>query len=612
MFFKHATRPGGGRWWLGCLAAALIVAAGTAHAQVTELASGLSAGIGVDLDETNNRLYYVEWTAGNLMKMELSPPGCDQAPVTCPAPALVAGGFTHPQDVAVLPDLDVAYLTTRNEIGTTGSLWRIDLTTGTPALVAFNLGAPHQIALDPLNNTAYVVAFDLGRLWRIDLTTGVKTTVTSGLDHPVGLVISADRTRAYVTEQGAANRLVEIDLTNGAKIRDVANGLTAPFYLAWSDPSEVAVYLVERDPANRLLRVDLLTGSTVTAAAGLPIRPSGVTASHLRGAAYVATDSRLVRVEVGTLPLTEPVFLGVGHVPSTSIVDGYATTDPGYFYQVRHSPFGGTLNIFGNLNNFRSAGIDATHYRVLVSANGGAFTPLSLSWNAYRWDSASGKFELTPVAPDATARYAIPPEYPTHPQRWYPSFLMMRWPSSTNGLYEFRIELWRQVGAVWNEVTASLPGGNSLVLRIDNTPPTVDLVDILHHGTNNAIAPCDIVSAPAGGGFDFRITAFDSNHHLLNYHMWVLWGKNESMTILSDSYGAHVDAEGPYWWSGVANSVQTAPAAGWTPCCDCAHTFRLRAWKRTINGYNYILRDDSHQSVTLNNTGFSCPKPGCP
>jgi DNA-binding beta-propeller fold protein YncE len=580
-----------------------------------ELANGLGGAIGIDLDEINNRLYFVEYTTGDLKCMDLTP-GCEMtSPPSCPI-THVAGSFVHPEGVAVIPELGVGFVTTRDDPGTTGALWKVELATGTRSLVAFNLGAPHQLAIDTLNNTAYVIGYDVGRLWRIDLTTGVKVTAVRDLDHPIGLVVSADRTRAYITEQGAANRLAEYDLTNGAMIREVATGLTAPFFLDWADPAEISVYLVERNPAQDLLRIDLLTGMSVVAESGLPTSPSGVAASYFGGIAYVTTNSKILRIDLASLPLSEPVFLGVGHVPASEIdINGYATTAATYFYHVTHSPFGGTMNIFGNLSKFVDFG--ATHYRVQISADGGlTFNDLAHAWTAYRWNPTTGKSEATLVAPDPSdSRYEIPVEYPSNPQRWYPSFLMMRWPSSSNGLYEFRVELWQKhPDDTFTPIAAPL--GNTLTLRIDNTPPTVDLKDILLHGTSTVIGPCDIVPASTANGYDFRITAHDPNHHLLSYHLWVLWGKNKSDSILSDSYSAHVDAEGPYWWSGVSSSVKT-PACpnGWEASCNCAHTFRLRAWKRTINGYHYILRGDSHQSVTLNNAGSSwpgCPMPTCP
>ena len=606
---------------LGALLAGLVLCGGAAQAAtIVELATGLSGGTGIALDEIQNHLYYTEWYAGTLKRMTLTP-GCEAtSPPSC-AISTVASGFSHPQDVAIIPDLGIGYVTTRDDPGTSGALWRVDLGSGAKSLVTFNLGIPYQIALGPTSTTAYVVGSDVGRLWRIDLTTGVKLTAASGLDHPIGLVINADGSRAFVTERGAAQSLAEISLTTGARIRDVATGLTAPSYLEWTNPAQVAVYLVEGNPAERILQVDLITGISAEVVGGLPGGASECVTSFLNGTLYAITKNKLVSVALVELPLSEPVFLGVGHVPATSIVDGYATTDPGYFYQVTHSPFGGTVNIFGNLNNFRALG--ATHYRVMMSDNGAPFVPLALSWNAYWWNPASGEYELVPVAPvPGDDRYEIPPEYPSAPQRWKPPFLMMRWPTTTNGLFEFKVELWALSGSSWTDLTPLLPGtipgppprpANSLILRVDNTPQTVDLEEILQHGTTTVIAPCDIVTAPIPNAYDFRITAYDANHHLLSYELWADWGKNESMTILHEIYSSHVDAEGPYWWSGApAHSIETSPATGWAACCNCAHTFYLRVWKRTIDGYNYILRRDSHQSVTLNNTGFSCPKPGCP
>ena len=100
------------------------------------------------------------------------------------------------------------------------------------------------------------------------------------------------------------------------------------------------------------------------------------------------------------------------------------------------------------------------------------------------------------------------------------------------------------------------------------------------------------------------MTAFDPNHHLLSYGVTALWGHNGSASVFSDSYASHVNAEGPHLWSGVTNSW--VPPAGWTAVCNCAHTFYLDVWKRTIDGYNYLLHGTAHQSITINNTGATC------
>ena len=611
---RRAIPPGksaSARVWGRVLALFITLVAASAHAAMNTVVAGVGAGIGIAADPGGNAVYYVEWSAGTLKRIDLTP-GCDTAPPGTCAVTTVASGFSHPQDVALDLVNNVAYVTTRDDVGTTGKLWRVDLATGAPSLVTFNLGAPHQIALDVATNTAYVVGFSSGRLWKIDLATGSKTTVISGLQSPVGVVITSDRTKAYVTEQGVAPRLSRIDLALGTRTT-VATGLTSPFYLRWTDPAELTLLLVQRDPANNVQRVDIPTSTVTSTITGLPFRPSAITLSASGGAAYVATNTTITRVDLADLPIGEPVFIAVGNVPSTKIgADGYATTDPGYFLQVKDAPFGGTLNILGNLSNFKNLG--ATHYRVNVSKDGALPAPLALSWNAYRWNPATNEYELAAVAPvPGDTRYAIPPEYPATPTRWIPAFLMMQWPSGENGLYTFSVEIFNETApGTFTDLTALLPAAkNSLALKIDNTPPVVDLVSIYLHGSASALAACQIVSSPVmpppTAKYDVKITASDPNGHMHSYGVIALWGDNASGTVIpTETYDpAHVNEDGTRLWDGVINF--RGPAAGWPAACNCAHTFIVSAWKRTINGYGRFLYEDSHQSITINNTGVVCP-----
>ena len=596
-----------------------------ALAATVDLATGVTAGVGIASDPVNNNVYYVEFNGGTLKRIHITP-GCDLvSPATCPI-TTVAAGFSHPEDVALDLDHGLAYVSTRDDAGTTGAFWRVNLAGGAKTLVTFNLGAPAQIVLDTPTNSAYVVGYDSGKLWKIDLSSGAKVAVMTALGHPVGLAITADRTRAYVTEQTPA-RLAEIDLALHTRVRDVVTGLTSPFYLSWTDPAQYALYLVQRDPDNQVWRVDLPSSSKTPVIPGLPFRPSGIAINLLSGAAYVAADSKVVKVDLATLPMGEPVFLGVGHVPSTKIdADGYATTDPGYFFQVKDSPFGGTLNILGNLSHFKALG--ATHYRVWVTY-AGTPTPLGLSWNTYHWNAVKSQFDLTAVSsspgpavvpPGPEPLYEIPADYPAHAERWYPSFLMMRWPSGSNGLYTFRVEIFKRVGATWTDLTSALPAsGNRLKVLIDNSGFNADVVAIRQHGTATIIHACDIVSSGTHT-FDLQVTAYDPNHHLLRYILTAYWGHNQSETVSFDNYASHVSEEGPHLWSGLTNlwvpppppplpapPAPPPPPVGWTAHCNCAHTFYLDAWKRTIDGYYYLLEGTAHQSITINNTGSSCP-----
>ena len=569
----------------------------------TTIATGLKAAVGAAIDESKNQLYFVEYNAGTLKCVNLFPP-YSPCPGTPLPGGVIATGFSHPEDVQLDLAHGFAYVTTRDDPGTTGALWKVNISTGSKSMVTFNLGAPQQLVLDTANNQAFTVGYNDGRLRRINLTTGAKTPVFVGLGHPVGLTITKDRKYAYVTEQDAPGRISKIDLTMGVKDPSpVVTGLTAPFFLAWTDGSQNSLYVVERDPANRVSRVDLISKTKNDAITGLPWRPSGIVVSSIATPVYITTDKEVVKVDMVVLDLTQPVFMGVGHVPATKIVNGYATTDPGYFFQVKHSPFGGTLNIFGNLNNFKALG--ATHYEVSVSKDGGPFVPINLSWNMYKWNPTTLQYEMVPVAPvAATTRYLIPAEYPLNAGWWYPPFLFMQWPSGENGLYTFKVEIYS--GAIGGSPLPGLPAAlNSLTVRIDNTPQDVKIVSIWQKGTpDKEIKPCDIVSK-GNNQYYFKITAYDPNHHLLSYGLSALWGDNKSESISTDSYSAHVDAEGPYLWSGIINTK--VPATFWSASCNCAHTFYLGAWKRTIDGYNYILYRDYHKSITINNTGAVCP-----
>ena len=341
-------------------------------ASCPQIAGGLTAAVGLAVDESTNRAYFVEFNGGTLKRIDLPPRcGIPGAPVCSATIATVAAGFSHPEDVRIDPDHGIAYVTTRDDPGTTGALWKVALATGAKSLVTFNLGAPQQLFLDVPHNLAYTAGYDDGRLRSIDLTTGAKTPIITGLGHPVGLVVTNDGKSAYVTEQNAPARITKLDLVLKSKASTVATGLTAPFFLAWADPTENALYVVERDPANKVSRVEITPSGKYDAITGLPFRPSGIAVRGAGSPAYVTTDSTIVKVDLITL--SGPVFMGVGNVPADRIVDGYATTDPGYFYKVRHSPFGGTLNLFGNLVNFRAIG--ATHYEVLVAKDGGPAHP---------------------------------------------------------------------------------------------------------------------------------------------------------------------------------------------------------------------------------------------
>jgi DNA-binding beta-propeller fold protein YncE len=584
----------------------------------TQIDSGLVGPTGIVLDETNNHLYYLEFTPGNLKRADLSDP-------TFPVDTL-ATGLPQPKGLALDLARGLAYVTTDNLSGYpsgTGALWKVELSTGISTLITFNMGLPQQLVLDPTKAFGYTVGYNDGRLRRIDLATGVKTAICTSLIKPMGLVITKDEKFAYVSEQGPPRRISKVDLTTGSILATVTTAFSSPpAFLAWADAGETVLYVAERGtPAQRKVsRVDLATYTKNTAIPGadLPGQPSAMAVRGVGTPVYVTMHLQVRAYDLLDLAgMSGPVFKAVGHVPASAITsEGYADTVglmSGYFYQVQHCPFGGTVNIFGNFTNFlasASAVGEVAVYYAVIKDDGSTATPLSHTWVVSRWDSVEKKDKPFTIAPALDGyKYLIPVETDGayHADLWWYPFWIMRWPTGANGQYTFSIKLYDSTGT---EITPppAFTSENSLVLKVDNTPPDVKIDEIWQKkcvGPAQEVQPCQIITEPKNE-FYFKITAYDANQHLLNYRLRALWGDNQSdPSIVVDSYSLHVGAAPNYPWAGIFKQLkkETSP---WSASMNCAHTFYLTAVKRTIDGYNYILWRHYHKSITIDNVGKLC------
>ena len=165
--------------------------------------STLSGAVGCDWSAVLNELVFVEY-GGNLSRMMLSP---------SPSYAVLGTGYITPEDVKISADGKTAYVTER-----TGDLVKVSLSSpgrAAAAVLATGMTAPQQLFLDEANNAAYTVEYAAsGKLWRIDLTSLAKTEVLSGLQNAVGVVLSADRQFAFISEQlaGGTGRVSRFQL----------------------------------------------------------------------------------------------------------------------------------------------------------------------------------------------------------------------------------------------------------------------------------------------------------------------------------------------------------------------------------------------------------------
>jgi hypothetical protein len=280
-----------------------------------------------------------------------------------------------------------AYVTKR-----TGDLVKVALAAANRAaatVVTSGMTAPQQLFLDEAHNAAYVVEYaSPGRLFHVNLTTGVKTTVTSALTFPVGLVLSSDLQYAYVSEQTTGpdlGRISSIQLSSATRTT-IVKGLTAPFFLTWADAIQDTLLVPQRDPSNSILSVNVTLDTSNVIASGVPFRPSSVALAS-PGEMLICSDTVIEEVSYTGFPLNGPLLMGIGFIPFDRIIqvpgplEGLAdtTVDPAYFYQVKDTPFGGTLPIMVNYQTALTAG--ASYYQVKIDG-----IPHTDAWSDYLWE----------------------------------------------------------------------------------------------------------------------------------------------------------------------------------------------------------------------------------
>lgn len=507
--------------------------------------------------------------------------------------SVLGTGYNQPEDVVVTADEAHAYVTERS-----GDLVRVSLSAANRAsatVVAAGMNAPHQIALDEARNLAYVVEFaSPGRLLRIDLGTGVATAVVSTLANAIGLLVTSDGRYAYVTEQLAAGhgQISRFDLSNGNR-EILFTGSTAPlFFMRWADEGEGSFLVTERDPANQLWLVDLTHSPVVVTplATGTANRPSSA-AIVSPDDVLLCCDGEIDDLAIGASAIyraTGDIALGIGYVPASNIVSGYATTDPGYFFQVKDSPFGGSLPLM--VNHDKAWAIGARYYKVLLDG-----VDVTAAFSDYKWNTALNKFELVPVAPSASHFFKVR----SPAELWFNHFLGAFVDTSgvTNALHTIEVRLYASA-SVASEIGHGTDPGRRIQVMVDNGWPSAAINTIWHDGS--AIGACAVVTS-GSSDFGFDITATDANQHLRSWALTAMWGDNASAVVASDTYANHLGTA-PHW-AGTTGVVPGGP--GWDandgtyPSTHCAHTFYLDVWDRTINGWGYLHESTYHKSITI-------------
>jgi len=310
--------------------------------QINDVVLGLAAGVGIDLSPDGKTAYYVEWSIGELSKVEVA-----TGMVTT-----VKTGLAYPEDVEVDWATGQIFVSER-----TGAVVRIVPGKDSQKIVQPG-GAPQQLDLKKTGGKRflYTVCYDSGQLVQIDVDAKTSKTVAAGLGHPVGVVIDAHEKYAYVTEQDKG-ALTQIELASGSA-KQLYTGLVSPFFLAW-DKDAKGIFCVQRDPANSLVRLELGPPVTLkTIADGLAWRPSGVAPSADNSLIYLCADRELeVICPDGTPPIQpgKPPFViesiqfrfdGSAAIPLKDHVTGKPIALPEYVKGKQNGPaayVGGSL-----------------------------------------------------------------------------------------------------------------------------------------------------------------------------------------------------------------------------------------------------------------------------
>jgi hypothetical protein len=307
----------------------------------------------------------------------------------------------------------------------------------------------------------------------------------------------------------------------------------------------------------------------------------------------------LAVVPSGVSPVSAgPVIATVGLIGTGDIAaDGYTTITAPYYLNPDEAAFCGTLNFIGNVAALTALfGAGATKYQVLHSygataaiADAGPFTPILQSWANFEIVGSTDVWQS--FGPDSSGYYSfIDPAIPYTIQN-----LIFQWTTSSepDGAHAFQI-------VFYNAANAVVPSAaQTLTLALDNQPPIVELVDILHGGA--VVSPCALVNLTSEtDGVQLQFEAYDPEGDLLSMALTAEWGHGNVTVppIYSDSYSAH--ASSTHVWQGVMSDTQPASPAVWVPPTTCAYLFQIEATTRSTNGYTYpIVYATDFQTVTL-------------
>ncbi len=548
------------------------------------IATGFADAVGSDYRQLTDQLYIADAGASNIVTLT----GHTHVKT------VVGTGYHGPSDIELSNDGIHAYVTENP-----GTLLRLSLTNlnrAAATVVASGFNGIDQVALDEAHGFAYVCEFTASQIQRVTLATGIKKVVAS-VFAPRGIVITSDGRFLYVSSD--AGTITRIDLATNTSIV-IVSGLNGPRHLTFADAGESVILFPQPNPTGTVFKVDLTaTPAKVTAIAG-PTAFAPYSVNVLSPNQILIADAASIQevdLSASLISAAGPILLAIGFVPNDTVhlPAGFADTtmDPTYFFQVKDTPFGGTLPLMINWQSARAKG--ANFYQVFING-----VMVTSPFADYLWSVALNVFELQTTVP-------VSGFYPLRSagQIWLNNWLglLLDTTGQPNALNNISVKLFAAQSAA-TEIGHATDPGRFANLMIDNTLPTAIIEQIFQQPGNVPINTCAIVTTGAPA-FTFEVTA-SAPAHLLAWSLTAYWGDNQSKAVASDSYANHITPS--RIWIGI--SAVQVPPPGPTPwnaavsgdptSTHCAHSFFLYAWDRVINGWGYIHGPASYsKSITI-------------
>jgi len=318
------------------------------------------------------------------------------------------------------------------------------------------------------------------------------------------------------------------------------------------------------------------------------------------------------------------IFTTVGNLPTSEIVQdpcdpshGLAVVDPCVAValdipEYLDAPFGSTLRIHGLFGEMDiAAGV--RYYQILLAAWDGPddppepedFSPMNSSLSKIqflRQPDASVIAQLVNLGPQTIK--GVPNLYVLTYKDWWSSIdlrILWRTRGYANGKYTMTFRAFRNhpmFPMALEDYTPYMDENDldEITLLVDNSPVDVNIHKVMYDPntsphwdpvSDGEIPECGIINLQNNTeNLRLKITAHHSGGYMRHWILDAKYGKNKNAGVIAQA--TYPGVVPPNNWPGVVEQEYDTQDGSLIPWKRCAYQFRLRAYTRATNGYDYL------------------------